>query len=162
MNEIVVGLDLSPSARAALKWAAAQARATGQNLRAVHAFDTSATLTMAVGMGGLAVPVHASAMDAYREAISDVFDSVQPETGWRLEFSPGAAGPVLVAEGLGEALLVVGTREQSGIGRFVFGSVSHHCISHAQCPVVAVPALPAQRAQAQDDDQTTTHSGPHA
>ena len=36
MSEIVVGLDLSPSARAALQWAAEQARATGQTLRAVH------------------------------------------------------------------------------------------------------------------------------
>jgi nucleotide-binding universal stress UspA family protein len=36
MTEIVVGLDLSPSARAALDWAAEQARATGQTLRAVH------------------------------------------------------------------------------------------------------------------------------
>ena len=34
MTEIVVGLDLSPSARAALDWAAEHARATGQTLRA--------------------------------------------------------------------------------------------------------------------------------
>jgi hypothetical protein len=33
MSEIVVGLDLSPSARAALRWAAEQARATGLHRR---------------------------------------------------------------------------------------------------------------------------------
>jgi hypothetical protein len=35
MNEIVVGVDLSQSARAAVTWAAGQARATGQTLQAV-------------------------------------------------------------------------------------------------------------------------------
>ena len=49
--------------------------------------------------------------------------------------STRSAGPVLVAESVGEALLVVGTRELVGIGRLVSGSVSHHCVSHAQCPV---------------------------
>ena len=38
-NEIVVGLDDSPSSTAALQWAAQQARSTGAVLRAVHALD---------------------------------------------------------------------------------------------------------------------------
>ena len=38
-NEIVVGLDDSPSGKAALDWAAQQARSTGAVLRAVHALD---------------------------------------------------------------------------------------------------------------------------
>ena len=41
MSEIVVGLDLSPSARAALDWGAEQARATGQTLRAVQVINAS-------------------------------------------------------------------------------------------------------------------------
>src|SRR5687767_3076255 len=99
MNEIVVGVDLSPSARAALSWAAEYARAIGQSLRAVHAVDVSPGFNMAVGMGAVAVPMHAAAMDtAYRDAMTAVFDSVQPEPGWRLEFYYGAPGPVLVAE----------------------------------------------------------------
>jgi nucleotide-binding universal stress UspA family protein len=38
-NEIVAGLDDSPSGKAALEWAAQQARSTGAVLRAVHALD---------------------------------------------------------------------------------------------------------------------------
>ena len=38
-NEIVVGLDDSPSSRAALDWAAEQARGVGAVLRAVHVLD---------------------------------------------------------------------------------------------------------------------------
>ena len=38
-NEIVVGLDDSPSGKAALKWAAEHAKSIGAALRAVHALD---------------------------------------------------------------------------------------------------------------------------
>jgi nucleotide-binding universal stress UspA family protein len=156
MSEIVVGLDFSPSARAALGWAAEHARATAQPLRAVHAVDVSPAYNMALGMGGVSVPMEPSAMDTpYRDAIAAVFDSVQPGLGWRLQFFSGEAGPVLVAESVGAALLVVGTKEHVGIGRLVSGSVSHYCLSHAQCPVVAVPA-------ARDHDANKDHDHDHA
>ena len=38
-NEIVVGLDDSPSGKAALDWAAEQATSVGAPLRAVHVLD---------------------------------------------------------------------------------------------------------------------------
>ena len=152
MNEIVVGVALSPSARAAMMWAAEQARATGKTLRAIHAVDLSPTFNMALGMGSVSVPMADSEMNnAYCKAVAAVYDSVQPESGWQLKFLIGEAGPVLVAESVGAALLVVGTKEHVGIGRLISGSVSHYCISHAECPVVAVPARPGRKAD-QDHD----------
>jgi nucleotide-binding universal stress UspA family protein len=153
-DEIVVGVDLSAAARAALRWAAEQARATGQSLRAVHVVDISPDFNMQLGMGAMAVPMNASAMDAsHRDAIMAVFDSIQPESDWRLEFFSGQAGPVLLAESVGAALLVVGTKEHVGIGRLVYGSVSHYCLSHAQCSAVAaIPALDDDGSD-QDHDQ---------
>ena len=151
MSEIVIGLDLSRSARAALDWAAEHARATGRTLRAVNVISASATYSMA--LGGVAVPIEPSEMDApHRDAVAAIFDSVQPELGWQLKFFSGEAGPILVAESIGAALLVVGTKEHVGIGRLMAGSVSHYCLSHAQCPVVAVPA--ARDRGAQKDDQS--------
>ena len=38
---------------------------------------------------------------------------------------------------------MVGTREHVGLGRLLTGSVSHYCLSHAGCPVVAVPSPPS-------------------
>jgi nucleotide-binding universal stress UspA family protein len=141
MNEIVVGIDLSPSARAALGWAAEQSRANGQSLLAVHAVDVSPAFNLELGMGRAAVPIDAAAMDGtYRRAIEAVFDSVGREPGWRLSFFSGEPGPVLVTESVGAALLVVGTRARAGSGRLISGSVSHYGLSHADCPVVAVPA----------------------
>jgi nucleotide-binding universal stress UspA family protein len=39
MSRIVVGLDDTPTARAALRWAAEEARLTGATVRAVHVID---------------------------------------------------------------------------------------------------------------------------
>jgi nucleotide-binding universal stress UspA family protein len=155
MTEIIVGLDQSLSARAALDWAAQQARATGQTLRAVHVISASSTYS--IELGGVAVPVEPSEMDApHREAAEAVFDSVQPELGWQLKFFSGEAGPILVAESVGAALLVVGTKEHVGIGRLISGSVSHYCLSHANCPVVAVPAVRDQGAKKDHDHAWTS------
>jgi nucleotide-binding universal stress UspA family protein len=160
MSEIVVGLDLSRSARAALDWAAEQARATGRTLRAVDVISASATYSMA--LGGVAVPIEPSEMDApHREAVAAVFDSVQPELGWRLKFFSGEAGPILVAESVGAALLVVGTKEHVGIGRLISGSVSHYCLSHARCPVVAVPAARDRGAQKDDQNHAAVQARTH-
>ena len=38
-----------------------------------------------------------------------------------------------------DCVLVVGTHEHHGLGRVLHGSVSHYVLSHAPCPVVAVP-----------------------
>jgi nucleotide-binding universal stress UspA family protein len=150
MNEIVVGVDLSPSARAAVIWAAEQARASGKTLRAIHAVDFSPPFNMALGMGSVSVPMADFEMNTvYCKAVAAVYDSVQPEFGWQLQFLCGQAGPILVAESVGAALLVVGTKEHVGIGRLISGSVSHYCLSHAECPVVAV-AAPRDRDTDQD------------
>jgi nucleotide-binding universal stress UspA family protein len=153
MNEIVVGVDLSPSAREAMTWAAEQARSTGKTLRAIHAVNLSPTFNMALGMGSVSVPMaDAETNNAYCKAVAAVYDSVQPESGWQLKFLIGEAGSVLVAESVGAALLVVGTKEHVGMGRLISGSVSHYCISHAECPIVAVPARRDREAD-QDHDQ---------
>jgi nucleotide-binding universal stress UspA family protein len=124
-------------------------------LRAVHVISASSTYS--IELGGVAVPVEPSEMDApHREAAEAVFDSVQPELGWQLKFFSGEAGPILVAESVGAALLVVGTKEHVGIGRLISGSVSHYCLSHANCPVVAVPAVRDQGAKKDHDHAWTS------
>ena len=160
MSEIVIGLDLSRPARAALDWAAEQARATGRTLRAVNVISASATYSMA--LGGVPVPIEPSDMDApHRDAVAAIFDSVQPELGWQLKFFSGEAGPTLVAEAIGAALLVVGTKEHVGIGRLMAGSVSHYCLSHARCPVVAVPAARDRGAQKDDQNHAAVQARTH-
>ena len=154
-NEIVVGLDDSPSGKAALKWAAEHARSIGAVLRAVHALDWPYGLSPA----GFPAPVNFMDVsreeleDSYHRAITAVFEAVSPASDWILQFASGDTGPVLVQQSKDARLLVVGTREHVGLGRLLTGSVSHYCLSRADCPVVAVPALPS--AGSAEDSETT-------
>jgi nucleotide-binding universal stress UspA family protein len=138
MSSILVGLDLSPSGRAALQWAAQQARLTARKLVAINA------VPIPPGLAPIGV-MPETGMDesmidpAYREAIHAVWESVLPEPGWALEFVLDDAGPALVRRSAEATLLVVGTHEHVGLARLVSGSVSRYCLSHAQCPTVIVP-----------------------
>ncbi len=158
-NEIVVGLDDSPSSKAALNWAAEQARRLSAVLRAVHVLDWPYGLSSA----GFPAPVnfmevsHEELKESYRKAITAVFDAVSPRPDWILQFASGDTGRVLVRQSQDARQLVVGTREHVGLGRLLSGSVSHYCLSHAVCPVVAVPAAsdrPAEDSDAAGQDTT--------
>jgi nucleotide-binding universal stress UspA family protein len=141
-DEVVVGLDDSPSGIAALSWAAAWARRSGGRLRAVH------VLGWPMGYVPKDYPApaerslsHSDVDREYRASISQLFDKIDPEPSWLFEFAEGHPGKVLVQRSSDAALLVMGTQEMVGLGRILMGSVSHHCLSHAGCPVVAVPAV---------------------
>ena len=140
-REIVVGLDDSRSARAALRWASDHARHTGLVLRAVH------VLSWPFGVQSPGLDTEAERhlsfdeVDArYRASITAVFDEINPRPDWLIQFARGDAGPVLVRQSRNASLLVIGTPEHVGLGRLIAGSVGHYCLSHAACPVVAVPA----------------------
>ena len=142
-SAIVVGLDESSSSRAALEWAANQAKLTGSVLRAVHVLDwpyglDEADVTAGRRTGRLLT--HDEIEDLYRGRITRIFDEVSPRPDWLIQFAHGEVGSVLVHQAEHAALLVVGTREHVGLGRLLTGSVSHYCLSHAVCPIVAVPA----------------------
>ena len=138
MAEIVVGLDVSVPAQAALAWAAAQARLTGQQLRAVHAVFPWGDYLAAGGYIPLSMPSQA-VEDHQRDMVMKLFAAVRPESTWTLDLITDDPGPALVAASRAASLLVIGTREHTGWGRLLHGSVSHYCLSHAHCPVLAVP-----------------------
>ena len=141
-NEIVIGLDDSPSGKAALSWAAEQAISRHAVLRAIHVVDWP------YGPSDATLPARRDAMnltfdevqEAYMAKITKVFDDISPRPDWLIQFATGEPGPVLVRQSRDSQLLVVGTREHVGLGRLLVGSISHYCLSHASCPVVAVPA----------------------
>lgn len=137
-NDIVVGVDESAASTAALRWAAEQATLTGRRLRAVHAWS----LPSADELSGASLREVSSA-DARARATRWLEDALRPDhTAAQplLSVVEGQPGPVLVEASRTAGLLVVGTHEHTGLRRLVSGSVSHYCISHAEVPVVAVPA----------------------
>lgn len=140
--EIVVGIDESRTSAAALRWAVAHAKQSGMPLRLVHAWQLSAVAAEAVAAGAGAY-LEAAAADARARATQWILETLgggAAEVRWTLEVHEGGAGPVLAAAAHGARLVVVGTHEHTGLRRAITGSVSHYVLSHAEVPVVAVPA----------------------
>jgi nucleotide-binding universal stress UspA family protein len=143
MNVIVVGVDHSPGAKAALAFAAEEARLRGATLRAVHAWQYGY-----VGYTGLegAVPVaggdinelHAAAQTALDASVRETLPASDVEIDQRVV--QGAPAAVLVNESRDADLLVVGSRGHGGFAQLLLGSVSQQCAHHAECPVVIVHA----------------------
>lgn len=141
-EDIVVALDGSPSGQAALAWAADYARTTNARLQALHiiSYAAGSPTVWAPGVGSMAYVVSAQSVEDAQSEVQDVFDAIHPEPGWKLHFIEGPIGHELVRQSAGARMLVVGTQEHTGLGRMLLGSVSHFCLSRAECPVVAVPA----------------------
>jgi nucleotide-binding universal stress UspA family protein len=156
-NCIIVGLDNSPASRAAHRWAAAYAHATGKDLCAVHVLEWPIGLNVSAVKSGtrLRVPKQDVA-EPYWRGMHRHFEETNSPQGSVLQLAQGDVADVLVRLSTGADLLVVGTREPVRGRPYLAGSVSHYCISHASCPVVTVPE---QLFDPQDDlpDQGTRH-----
>jgi nucleotide-binding universal stress UspA family protein len=150
-RRIVVGVDASEGASAALRWAIDEARLRGTRLRAVYAW----TLTYPPGEGYgyiLGPPAGAAhdGMSDQRRAAEQVLERAAARLRTEaagLDFErhviEGPAAEVLVDASAHADLLVVGSRGHGGFASLLLGSVSQHCAHHASCPVVIVP--PAAR-----------------
>jgi nucleotide-binding universal stress UspA family protein len=141
-HRIVVGVDGSPSAREALKWAVRQAELTGACVDMVIAWHYP---VMAGGYGW----VPPSAMEdsdfagiAEKVLAAEVAEAVDPASAVRLTTAvrQGNAAEVLLDAADGADLLVLGSRGHGGFAGALLGSVSQHCAHHAPCPIVIIRA----------------------
>jgi nucleotide-binding universal stress UspA family protein len=157
-NCIIVGLDDSPGSRAAHRWAAEYAYAVGKDLCAVHVLDWPIGLNASAAKSGtrLRVP-NQDIAEPYWRGMRRGFDEVDSPNGSILRFAQGDVAEVLVRLSTDADLLVVGTREPIRGGPCLAGSVSHYCISHASCPVVAVPEQLSNRQRNLPDEGTRHH-----
>jgi nucleotide-binding universal stress UspA family protein len=137
-NKIVVGFDDSATSTAALQWAAEHSRLTGASLLAVHTWELPSAEEY-VGADGRRELTGRDAREHADALVAAALGERAAQLSIQVDTIEGAAGPVLVKLAHDAALLVVGTREHTGLRRLVNGSVSHYCLSHAMCPVVAVP-----------------------
>jgi nucleotide-binding universal stress UspA family protein len=126
MRLIVVGVDHSPGAKAALVFAEEEARLRGATLRAVHVWQYGY------------VDLHAAAEAALEASVREALPASDVEIEQRVV--QGLAAGVLVHESRDADLLVVGSRGHGGFAQLLLGSVSQQCAHHAECPVVIVRA----------------------
>lgn len=134
-GKVIVGVDGSPSSKAALRWAARNCEATGNTIEAVIAWEYPRNYGWAVVMEEWHPDVEAD--KALQQALDDVFGENRP-AGLVASSRRGAARSVLIEASEGAEMLVVGSRGHGGFTGLLLGSVSAACAEHAKCPVVVV------------------------
>jgi nucleotide-binding universal stress UspA family protein len=146
---VVVGVDGSPGAGEALRWALAEARLRKVPLRAVNAWAHSYVGVTSGGYGDLSFigpfdSTGANTDDLGRAAKAVLETAISEAVGETTDVEierqvvEGQAAAVLIdAAGPGD-LLVVGSRGHGGFAGLLLGSVSQQCVHHARCPVVVV------------------------
>jgi nucleotide-binding universal stress UspA family protein len=141
MGVIVVGVDQSAGAKAALQFAVEEALLRRATLRVVHAWQFGYIGT--TGLEGWLPAAGGSIEDLRRgaeAALDETLRDAVSDNGLTIErrVEQGAAAEVLVGESQGADLLVVGSRGHGGFAQLLLGSVSQQCAQHAFCPVVIV------------------------
>jgi nucleotide-binding universal stress UspA family protein len=136
---VVVGLDDSDAARAALVAAVAEAASIGAAVDAVLAYeetdywsDMYAVMTPPLGQ------TREQALERGRTIVTEVLPEASARDAVRIRAIEGHPGPVLVREAEGARLLVVGCRSRNQLQGLALGSAALHCVMHAPCPVMVV------------------------
>jgi nucleotide-binding universal stress UspA family protein len=150
---VLVPLDGSPRAEAALPHAAALAGCFGSGLLLLRVTTPPAAITagaISSGMGGgLVHPsgvVDAAAVsDAERRESADYLAALGEtlrgggrDVSTRVESGPVAEVILDVAVQAGAGLIAMTTHGRGGIGRLVYGSVAESVLRDAPCPVLIV------------------------
>jgi nucleotide-binding universal stress UspA family protein len=148
VRTVVVGVDGSPTARAALEVAAREARVIGARLSVVAAYQPADTRSAVQDGSGIpADDLRASVRSAVSADMSEVLgDEGAPRRRTvDLEVVEGPPAAVLVERAAGAELLVVGSRGQGTLPGIVLGSVALRVVVGAGCPVMVVhlPERPA-------------------
>jgi nucleotide-binding universal stress UspA family protein len=145
---VVVGVDGSAGAKAALRWALNEGRLRKSPVRTVHAWMFGyiggrvedypywgGSLGSYTSLGVDLSDLHRAAEDLLERAIADAGDETEGVEIDR-QVVQGPAAEVLVNAATPGDLLVVGSRGHGGFAGLMLGSVSQQCVHHARCPVV--------------------------
>jgi len=139
-----VGVDGSPCSEKALRWAIVQAQLIGARVEAVatwqdpvasgyYSFGFSPVVTADEDWASLTAK-------CLQESVSRAMDDLHPHVDVETQVVQGHPAQALLDEAAGAELLVVGSRGHGTLAGVLLGSVSQHCVQHAPCPVVVVPA----------------------
>lgn len=144
--KIIVGVDGSGASIAALRTAAALAGPLEASVEAWACWDVPPGfgLYLAVGIEGFEY----AARQSLDQALAEAFHGELPAFV-RPRLLRGKPEEQLIEGSRNAALLIVGRR---GHGRFVPGSVSSACVSHAHCPVLVVHAPEGKHAPEEKHD----------
>lgn len=138
MKTVVVGVDGSDHAEAALEFALEEAALRGASLRIISAWE----LPSSVALSGVSTP---EVFDIFPQEAQTVLvkalaramelQSTVPCEGKLVE---GPAASALLEEARDAFMIVLGSRGRGGFANLLLGSVTQQVVHHATCPVVVV------------------------
>jgi nucleotide-binding universal stress UspA family protein len=132
-HRIVVGIDGSPSSITALEWALRQAELTDATLEVLMTWEWPTSY------GWSPVPSDYDPAQDATTFLENTLKSVRAShPGLSIESSvrEGHPAPALVEASRDADLLVVGSRGHGEFAGMLLGSVSEHCVTNAECPVL--------------------------
>lgn len=136
-RHIVVGVDNSRGARAALEWALDEARRHAARVEVLHAFEVEVAWIDGAEIARWSELQRQTAEAALMKVVHDAAAPASVEVEARvLEGNPVN---VLVEASEHADLLVVGSRGRGGLRGVLLGSVSQRCVERSHCAVVVVP-----------------------
>ena len=130
---VVVGVDGSPHAAAALRWALRQAERLSGEVVALFCWQMP-FYGMPGGFSREELDERAKAL--LRETVAAA--APEPPVPLLTVIAEGDPTEALIEASTGANLLVLGTRGRSPFAGLMLGSVSQGCSAHANCPVVLV------------------------
>ncbi|CAL9435493.1 Universal stress protein [Actinosynnema sp. ALI-1.44] len=138
-KSVVVGVDGSSSATAAVRWAAREARRRGVALSVVHA----CLLVPARVPDPIALPrtYHEAVLEQGRQWLAEAAEEarrVAPDLVVTTELASGGAAEDLVGRSASAQLVVLGSRGLGGFTGLLVGSIAVAVATHGHCPVVVV------------------------
>lgn len=144
LGPVIVGVDDSPHAQAAIGFAFDEAALRGARLVAIHTWDER---PISRAMASVPLPMNLSHVAESEQRLlaeqlagwADKYPDVSLEhvlaTGYAAETLLERSGPPLSQSA---QLLVVGSRGRGGFAGLLLGSTSAALIAHARCPVAVV------------------------
>jgi nucleotide-binding universal stress UspA family protein len=139
-RRVVVGVDGSAGAQAALRFAVEDAVRRGVPVEAVTSHRPPEAWMDFDAVGGFDYDqAEAEAVERTERFIAEVLHEVpEPHPEIHVTVVLGSAADALIRESAGADLLVVGSRGHGGFSSMLLGSTSMHCVLHASCPVTVV------------------------
>lgn len=141
VKRIIVGVEGSGGAKAALRWAISEAHFRGAVVEVVTSY---ANTYVPASPDFNYVPLDPKQLEQeVAKMQASVVDQVLTEIGdtdvvIERSIRRGRAADTLIAAGEAADLLVVGSRGRGGFRGLLLGSVSQQIVHHASCPVVIV------------------------
>jgi nucleotide-binding universal stress UspA family protein len=135
-GRVVAGIDGSARSLAALRWAAAEARAREADLEVVHAWQ----LPLVTVPSLVSVFPDYSLLEANGRAVLEAALAQPDLAGLHVQphFVHNSPARALLERASDAGLLVAGTRGLGRVSGALLGSVSRQLLHHASCPVVVI------------------------